>query len=591
MRTMFADIEADDLKATVLHCICCEDLETKEEFTFRQEECYTKFPEFAKTVGHWIGHNFLSYDAPTLNRLAGTNITTSQITDTLILSKMDRPDRETPKEMALLPPAQRKGPHSLMAWGQRMGDCKLEFTDFKFFSEEMVTYCRQDTKMLRKIYAFLMKRLEKCSPESIRMEHTVRMIMNRQKINGIAFDVNNAELLEAELREELVKAEEEVHQTMKPLAKFIKEVTPQYKKDGTMSIVGLKSVHEDPLNVVGGPFSLIDFPEFNLGSRDQVAAQLIRKGWKPEKFTPTGKPIIDEPVLEEVEFPEGKLIYRYMMLQKRITDVKKWIRFTDPETGLIHADVDSLGANTNRMTHSEPNLSQVTSNDKPYGKQCRSLFIPRSSDRVLVGADASGLEARCLAHRINDPEFTNGILESDVHTFNQHFFGLSTRKEAKPAYYCLVYGGGDAKFGSVVGGGAKEGKVLREKYYKRFPNLERIQKAYGGMQDGGRMFGIDGRILNIRSAHSALNLDLQSMGAIICKYWMVQIATEIASKRIDAIQILQVHDELQFDVRKDHVERFIPVIKNSMKYVEKLLKMNCPLDCDVTIGNNWSETH
>ena len=423
------------------------------------------------------------------------------------------------------------------------------------------------------------------------------------RLNGVAYDRHKAAMLEAELQEEVIECEKVVHETMKPLPKLKRLVSPfKTQKSGytewskhTISALGeekLEYLYWDEDEKVSAPFSLIHFPEFNLGSTDQVADQLIRRGWKPKVFTPTGKPQVNEKVLSGVSIPECVLINKYLMLSKRLTDIKKWNDYSDKDPdGLIHGYVDPLGTNTTRMSHSSPNMGQVTSVDKPYGKEQRELFITRSPDRVIVGSDASGLEARCLAHRIDDEEFTNSILRVDIHTFNQQFFSVPTRNGAKPVYYCLVYGGGDKKFGSILGGSAKLGKELRDKYYTRFPKLGAIQKKYGNFSKGDKLRAIDGRYVNVREPHSSLNLDLQSMGAIICKYWMIDIMTQIRKEGLDALLILCVHDELQFDVLKEHAERVGQITREAMKRVEAMLKMNCPLDAEYKIGKNWAQTH
>lgn len=589
------DIETDSLNATVIHCIVCKDIDSGEVYKFVQEDCYDVFAKFADGVDHWVGHNFLSFDAPVLNRLSGTRISTGRITDTLLLSRLDKPDRELPEKLkkaeADLPKDKRSGPHSLKAWGFRSGSYKIDFHEFEYYTPEMLEYCVQDVELCFKVYRYLVDRMKNFSDQSIRMEHTVRMIMNQQQDNGVAFDMGAALEFQAELNEEKARLEAEVHKVMRPLAKAVREVNLSYTKEGTLFKNCVKPIGTDE-TVIGGDYTIVDFPKFKLSSRQQIANQLIRKGWKPKVFTPSGQAQIDEKILEKVKIPEAQLIARYMMVQKRHTDVTKWIRFASEDpNGRVRGYVNSLGANTNRMTHREPNMSQVTSVDKPYGVECRSLFIARSSDRVLLGTDASGLEARCLAHRINDAEFTKSIIESDIHTFNQQFFGLPKRNDAKPVYYCLVYGGGDVKFGSVIGGGAKEGAIMRKKYYGRFPNLKTIQDNYAEFEEGDLLKAIDGRYVNVRSAHSALNLDLQSMGAIICKYWMIEVYKDIIKYKLDALQILQVHDELQYDVHKDHAEKLGECTKLAMKRVEKLLNMNCPLDSEYKVGANWSVTH
>lgn len=596
-----ADIETDSLAATKIHCIVCKDIDTNEIYTFTPTNL-TEFKSFSDRVTHWIGHNFLSFDAPVLNRLAGTSISTGSITDTLILSQMDKPDREVPEGMKDLPKEKRTGAHSLQAWGMRMGDYKIDFHDFSHFSQEMLDYCIQDVNLCHSVYNFLMKRISKFTDQSVRMEHTIRMLIDKQQNNGFAFDCERAVGLYAEIQDEQRKCETEVHEAMKALPVCKREVNLSYKKDGTLAKRCIDPIGD--ADVIGGDYSAIEWQEFNLGSRQQIARHLMLRGWKPMKHTDKGSIIVDESVLEDVDIYEAQLIARYLKLQKISAMVDNWINHYNHETGCIHGKVMTLGANTNRMTHHSPNIAQTPSckHDKETGEivygaagdyfaDCRRLFTARSDDRVLVGCDASGLELRCLAQQLNTPHFTAEVIDGDVHTANQKMAGLPTRNDAKTFIYALIYGGGPAKIGSIVGGGFKEGKRMIDMYLSKLPALKALRNHFDTLQPNARVKAIDGRLLNIRSNHSALNTLLQGMGAIICKYWLIEIYKLATMKKLDFILVGAIHDEYQFDVHKDHAVEFGEITRTAIKNVEKLLNMNCPLDSEYKVGNNWAETH
>jgi|DEB0MinimDraft_3_1074331.scaffolds.fasta_scaffold15873_2 DNA polymerase-1 len=570
-----ADIETDDLKATKIHCIVCKDIETNQIYKFYGNTIHD-FNQFAAGVEHWIGHNFISFDAPVLNKLMGLSIPVSRVTDTLILSQMDKPDRE--------------GGHSLKAWGIKANSNKIDFHNFEYFTEEMLEYCIQDVNLCHKVYNFLIKKMSKFSEQSIRMEHTVRYLVNEQKTNGFSFDFPKANMLVAYLEQEKIKVEREVHETMKPLPVFLKEIEPKYNKDGQLSKSNLKRLG-DNMDYVAGKFSLVDFPDFNLGSRQQIAKQLIFKGWKPSKFTEKGNIIVDEEVLEKVNFPEAQLIYKFLLLQKRIAQINNWINAYDHDTGCIHGEVITVGANTNRMTHNSPNIAQTPASYSPYGKECRELFKVRSTDRVLVGCDASGLELRCLAHYMNDQSFTKEILDGDIHTANQQMAGLQTRDQAKTFIYALIYGAGPAKMGKIIGGGKVQGQQMLEIYFEKVPKLKQLIDNVRRSASSGYIRGVDGRLFNVRSEHAALNLLLQGMGAIVCKYWLIDIMKNVHLNKLDVKLVASIHDEYQFDVNKTHADLFTTITKKAIKNVEHMLNLNCPLDSDFKIGTNWSETH
>ena len=164
----------------------------------------------------------------------------------------------------------------------------------------------------------------------------------------------------------------EVHARFQPLPVFVKEVTPKINKDGTLSTVGLKFISDDKsyLNdLVVGTFSRVDFPEFNLGSRQQIGRYLQFFGWEPKDFTEKGQAIVDESVLKDVtDIPEAQLIAEYLLITKRMAQVDSWLKARNDDTGRVHGDVNTIGAVTGRMTHSSPNLAQVPACIVPTNK-------------------------------------------------------------------------------------------------------------------------------------------------------------------------------------------------------------------------------
>ena len=275
------------------------------------------------------------------------------------------------------------------------------------------------------------------------LEGQVQRIISKQIKNGWLLDQEKAFGLLAKLKERKFDLEDEVHEKFKPLPTFIKEITPKVKKDGTYSVVGLKFLGEQWTTAVA-PFSRLDYPEFNLGSRQQIGRYLKYYGWVPETFTEKGQPIVDEGVLNKVKgIPEAELIGEYLMVQKRIAQIQSWVDAVK-DNGRVHGYVNSNGAVTGRMTHSKPNMGQVPAVYSPYGRECREVWTVPSGYK-LVGMDASGLELRMLAHYMNDGGYTNEILTGDIHTANQLAAGLATRDQAKTFIYAFLYGGGDAR--------------------------------------------------------------------------------------------------------------------------------------------------
>jgi DNA polymerase I-like protein with 3'-5' exonuclease and polymerase domains len=282
-----------------------------------------------------------------------------------------------------------------------------------------------------------------------------------------------------------------------------------------------------------------------------------------------------------------------MLLRKRTAQISSWVKSINPDTDRVHGKVITIGAVTNRMSHNSPNMAQVPSINSPYGKECRECWTVEDVDNYrLVGADASGLELRCLAHYINDPNYTKEILEGDVHTANMKAAGITDRDQAKTFIYAFLYGAGPAKIGSIVGEDARSGQRLINKFLHSMPKLSHFrEQTMQKSEETGMVKGLDGRYFQSKSTHSAVNTLLQGAGAIICKEWLCHITNYINEKGLDAKPVANIHDEVQFEVHKDDAEEFCTISKQAMKDTEESLNVRCPLDSKAKIGFNWAETH
>ena len=549
MKRVVLDIETDAIDATVVHCIVAQDLDTGAVDTWHGESI-KDFPAWSENVDVFVMHNGVSFDAPVVNRLTGSNIPLSKIRDTLILSQLYDPSLE--------------GGHSLEAWGQRLGYPKIEFNDFAYFSEEMLKYCKQDVVVTVKLYEHLLPQMKKYSGKSIELEHQVRAIVDKQEENGFTLNIPEASCLVARLSEEATVIEEEMQGIFPPI------VTERYSEKTGKRL-------KDNVEV------------FNPASRQQIGKRLMAKGWNPKNFTPTGQPIVDEGTLKDVNIPEAQKIAQYLLLQKRVSQVKSWLDVVE-EDGKVHGRVITLKAITGRMAHNSPNMAQVPAVYSPYGKECRQVWMTSSDKYKLLGCDASSLELRCLAHYMGDKKFTDEVVGGDIHTANQKAAGLPSRDSAKTFIYALIYGAGPAKIGSIVGGGAKEGKKIMDKFMSNMPALKTLRDKVDRASGTGYIRGLDGRLLKVRQQHAAMNLLLQGAGAIICKEWLRQI-TLMAQRDYDYNLVASIHDEYQFEVRVDQAERFGELTQRAMKLVEKSLDVSCPLDSEFKVGNNWAETH
>ena len=575
MKIVF-DIEANGLTPDKVWCIVAHIVGTEEFFEFHGFSLFD-FNEWLLGFDNCevIGHNIIGYDIPVLERLLGTDFSKCKITDTLVLSRLANPSRD--------------GGHSLESWGQTLNQPKGDYNDWDNFSHDMLEYCVQDVKVNTLVYKRLLSDLKGFEPECINLEHQVQGIISKQIKTGWLLDQEKCFLLLAELKEKKYDLEDKVHEVFKPLPTFIKQVTPKIKKDGTISVVGLKFLGEQWDTAIA-PFSRIDFPVFNLGSRQQIGRHLQYYGWKPKQFTEKGQPIVDEAVLRAVkDIPEAALIGEYLMLQKRIAQVQSWLEAVKDD-GRVHGYVNSNGAVTGRMTHSSPNMGQIPAVYSPYGRECRDVWTVPEGYK-LVGMDASQLELRMLAHYMNDEGYTNEVLNGDIHTANQLAAGLETRDQAKTFIYAFLYGAGDAKIGSIVGGTAKDGKRLKEKFLANTPSLGRLRERVGVASGRGYVLGLDKRRVYVRSAHAALNTLLQSAGAIVMKKALCLLDEYAILWGIDYNFIGNIHDEIQTEVRAEKSDVFGRLATSCMQAAGLYYKLNCPLEGDYKVGNTWADTH
>ena len=575
------DIETEGLEGNIIHCIVAK-VVGGETFLFTPDNLQEGV-DLIESADVLIGHNIIGFDIPVLKKHFDLNLT-NHIEDTLVVSRLVNPVLT--------------GGHSLENWGYILypnaaDKRKAQQPDsWEEYTEEMGKYCIQDVELNADVYFKLLKQAENFSQESIDLEHAVAKIVKEQEQNGFMLDEKKATLLAAKLNSKMSEIEKKVHETFKPKWVDDKLVTPKLRKDGTLSKVGLTNEEMSKCLKTNNfkPFMRQKWATFNLGSRKQIGEYLVDFGWKPAKFTPTGQPIVDETTLEKVkDIPEATLIAEFMMLQKRVAQVSSWLELS--KESRVHGFVISNGAITGRMTHRNPNVAQTPSSSKPYGKECRECWtVPKGYK--LVGVDASGLELRVLAHYMKNKEYVNEIINGDIHSTNQSLAGLGSRSQAKTFIYALIYGAGDAKIGSVVGGNAKAGATLRSSFIRNLPSLGNLTNAVERTaQTRKYVKALDGRVIHIRKVYSALNTLLQGGGAVIMKTALVLLYNKIKELELDAKFVANIHDEWQIEVREDQAETVGKLGVKAIQDTATLLNLNCPLDGEYKIGENWSETH
>ena len=664
------------------------------------------FIEFAKEVDFYIGHNFISYDMYWINRILGTDIKVSQIIDTFVLSTLFRPVTPFKEQFKKLKGLDNRiGGHGLDAWGKRLGDHKISFHDYSMFTQEMLDYCIQDVMLNYKVYLALMKEKDGFSEFSIRLEHDVANMCAQQERKGFYLDQEKATELRNSTDETLAQMLEELQVLFPPIPVLIEDYTMKLKMNGDPTAAAVKKVDrykytEGLLAKSAGlkkelRFKLYSMQSFNPKSSKQVVERLKSIGWVPTKFTPKGNPKSDKETLAEVvdelitlnpEMDDLVAMKRYNIVADRLQKSTKWLEIVE-EDNRVHGRINPIGAGTHRCSHSNDNMANiasVTTSESPisdfdtdfssipkftrfdnnkiflglsdtqveyaltgiegnYGWDSRACWAASNPNNRIVGADASGIQLRALAHYMNDPDYTKKLLEEDIHVVHQLAAGLATRKQAKTFIYAWLLGAGDPKIGSLVGVEEEEydelfayaqntytsnyysknpldntllkftiakmqkqghkatkravalslkGFKVKEQFLNRTPALKRLKtEEIPEVTKRGYLVGIDGRKLWIPSEHLAMSMYLQGFEAVIMKLAMRIYQEELKSKKIPFVQCAFVHDEFQVETPLECVNIVGGAITRALTEAGEILKTNCRIDGEYLVGNNWAETH
>lgn len=589
------DLETDGLLDTVskIHCLVIKDTDTDEVFTYRSGFPY----ELEEGIDHLlsgslvVGHNVIKYDIPVIEKLYKVSFDQAKVFDTLVATRVIwAAIRETDSvriQKGILP-GKLFGSHSLAAWGYRMKNYKGDYDGgWETFTQEMLDYCVQDVQVTADLYSRILKK--NYSSQCLELEHKLAWLMAKQERNGFHFDTVSAAKLYAKLVSRRSEIEADLIATFGEWQVRLPDFIPARDNKTKGYIKGV-------------PVPRYKTVMFNPSSRDHIADRLQKLyGWKPEELTEGGKPKIDEVVLSKLSYEPCAALSEYLMVQKRISQLAEgdqaWMKCE--KQGKIHGSINTNGAVTGRATHSYPNISQVPSSGSPYGHDCRGLFtVPKGW--TLVGADASGLELRCLAHFMAEwdgGKYAEILLGGDIHTENQKAAGLETRNQAKTFIYAFLYGAGDAKIGSIVGGNAGDGKRLKSKFLRSLPALGRLVDSVKQAATKGNITGLDGRDIYIRSAHASLNSLLQGAGAVVCKQWLVLLEEQLQSKFKhgwdgDYCFCAWSHDEVQIACRTPEIaQQVAELATDCVRQAGEHFNFRCPLAGEYKIGTTWADTH
>lgn len=598
------DIETNGLLETVsiIHCGVTYDTETKvyTNYDNKQIPQLLKALQDAPSLG---GHNIIGYDNEVIKKLYDIDLNTKETCDTLILSRIAYYNLMAIDANSKRVPPRLKGSHGLKAWGYRLGNNKGTYGEqeaaWDVYSESMLEYCEQDVKLNVNLWEKLVSKNVPFS--ALDVEQEFAKIIIRQSKFGWKFDVKKAQDLHVELAKEKDVLHKELVDTFKPLQNWvaIKEVA-QYRKDGKESLVYKNQLAKGALRRSDGAWGRWEEICFNPGSRHHIIRWMQEVyGWTSPETTEKGTPIINEKVLNGVALPEAQLLRQYFLVQKVLGMVAEganaWLKCVGGDDR-IHGQVNTLGAVTGRCTHTKPNVAQTPSSRSFKGAECRKLWtVPKG--KKIVGCDASGLELRMLAHYMaafDGGDYGDQVVNGDIHTINQQAAGLPTRDDAKTFIYGFLYGAGSAKLGEIVNGTSKDGQRLKKSFLKKLPALKKLSEAVKTSSSKGFLVGLSGRKYAIRSEHSALNVLLQGAGALVMKYYLIELDTQLKKHFTPGKEyefIGNIHDEVQIEVEDAHVEKVAQLATEAFGAVEKQINFRVKLEGEAKIGTTWYDTH
>ncbi|MCI0531571.1 MAG: DNA polymerase I [candidate division Zixibacteria bacterium] len=352
--------------------------------------------------------------------------------------------------------------------------------------------------------------------------------------------------------------------------------------------------------------------EFNLNSPSQLAKVLFEDlKLKPVRRTQKkSHQSTDVQVLEELAkiHPLPKAILEYRQLSKlKSTYADALPLLVNPKTKRIHTSFNQTIAATGRLSSSEPNLQNIPVRTE-IGRQIRKAFVPGGKEFLLLSADYSQIELRILAHFSSDPTLTASFAKGeDIHTRTAaEVFGVDPknvneeqRRQAKIANFSVIYGVSAYGLSQQTEMTIEEADMFIKVYFKRYPKVAEyidaiIEKArrdgYVSTLMGRRRFipeiNSSNRQVREFAERVALNTPIQGTAADLIKVVMIKIADEMRGKKTKSKMILQVHDELVFEVHKSELDYMKKMVKEKM---ENSLKLDVPIKVDLGVGKNWLE--
>jgi len=484
-------------------------------------------------------------------------------------------------------------------------------------------------------------------------------VANDLSRNGFCFNSHRANSLLSKIETDLAILDKDILEAFPPRLKPIREIIPKETKYGTISLTSIPKEMRGSISdlSIGSPFCYCRWHSFNPSSHKQIIEILGEARWRPVDKTKTHidterelnklkytkrTPELDirlkelyakleimkkagwkinesnlETLPQTAPLPARSLAKRILLESRRRTLIE-WLGLVS-SSGRIHGKFYGIGAWTHRMAHQNPNTANIplefhtNGTKKLYGKELRSLWCA-PKNRLLVGVDAEGIQLRIFAHYIDDPEFTEALVngkkenKSDPHSLNQRILGpvCKSRQSAKRFIYALLLGAGNGKLTEILECSREEADAALERLMDRYQGFTRLkQTTIPADARRGWFKGLDGRAVRIpgetvsQRRHLCMSGYLQNGEAIVMKSATLKWIDKL--KDHDAILVNLVHDEWQVECpnNMNTALRIAEMMASSLNTVGKDLRLKCPLAGsywnddikDYTIATNWSKTH
>ncbi|MBP7273463.1 MAG: DNA polymerase I [Saprospiraceae bacterium] len=354
---------------------------------------------------------------------------------------------------------------------------------------------------------------------------------------------------------------------------------------------------------------------FNLSSPKQVGEVLFDKLKIPYPWrkTSTGQYSTDEEKLNDLALdnPIVAEILNYRSVSKlKSTYSDALPKMINPKTGRVHSSFNQALASTGRLSSNNPNLQNIPIRT-PEGRRIREAFVPRDKNHILLSADYSQIELRLIAEISGDEAMLEAFqLNQDIHrataakVYDVAYESVTSdqRRNAKTVNFSIIYGAGAQNLSKQLSIKRTEAKDLIEQYFRQYKGLKNyMEKTVETARTVGYVTTLMGRKRYLRDIDSrnnlmrtnaermAINTPIQGTAADMIKLAMIKIYSNLKAENLQSKMILQVHDELVFDVQKDELDRIKPIIENGMKHAIPNLKV--PIEVGIGVGENWLEAH